>query len=120
MSTANPSYSRTDLWKCPEIGIFFAYVNHEQNQGALALNANQIINMIMRVFLHRIVSFGIDKGVNSLSGVGRGTRKSSGRPDEPGAGDEGREPTQAERRQQRQARKMASQARQMSRLTRKL
>ncbi|MFV0513092.1 MAG: hypothetical protein ACK5MY_05595 [Jhaorihella sp.] len=84
------------------------------------MNANQIINMIVRVFLHRIVSFGIDRGVNSLSGVGRGKRKAPSRPTEPRAAENGGEPTPAERRQQRQARKMARQARQMSRLTRKL
>lgn len=87
------------------------------------MNANHIVNMIMRIFLQRILNFGIDRGVNAMGRVGRKRRGAARTPDH-AAQQDGTDPaeelTPQDRRQQRRARQMARQARQMSRLTRRM
>lgn len=78
------------------------------------MNTNQIVNMVFRLFFRRAMNFGITRGINSLSGVGRKeTPAAAGDPAD-------RDAVAADRQQQRQAKKTAQQARKAARLMRRL
>lgn len=43
------------------------------------MNANQLINMIMRMFVRKMVSRGMDAGIKTVSGAGKNRRRSNRR-----------------------------------------
>ncbi len=76
---------------------------------------NQIINMIMRLFLRKLVSKGIDAGFNKAASLRKPTRQ-QGEIDDYGNPVQ----TQADVRRDRQAKKQARQAKQSMKVMRRV
>lgn len=92
------------------------------------MNANQIVNMVLRIIMRKAIGKGIDAGIKGATNVTRGRGQQRGAPSPrqvpqddfaPDFQNEGA-PTQDEIRRQRQAKRAARQARQAAKVTGKI
>jgi hypothetical protein len=75
------------------------------------VNVNQLLNMVMRLFLRKAVNGGINAGMRKMGGAGRG-KGTAGAPDDTAAAGQGAQGKQAVRK----ARQAARAARRMGKM----